>query len=494
MVQPPDSSALAETFLQSRVLEYNLEGSNDLFLRNLNSFTHRVLSELDLAFLTEPIFVIQSELITNYLKACAKRVFFANLGLDLTDAADYGRGMQHFRTEVLEKWDSQSIHLAQHDMQVRLRYTLTDEGLEFLLTNNVEISPFEYERIQQRMRFDLARIGLDPEFTGNIDHSEGGGLGLILIAVLLQNTGIGKHNFSFNADKSGTETRIFIPRHIARPVIEKFLMDRIIDRVEALPSFPEVIRQLMDLCESRSASLDQIATRIAQDPSLTAQILRLSCSAGYITRMKNPSLLEGIQIIGLKQVKNFLLVAGVRNIMSGLVSKERMEEIWQMSNRISYFAGQLVKTKPEIKETVIVSALLNDLGRIVIYSLDSDDLSILRQLAGKEAGEVQAVLEETTLGISFPEIGAMLARKWNFPEAILYAIRYQMRPLHADESRIPLVYPVYLARCMAEVLAGTHKYEFIEYRVLQHFGLLDRAQFDQSIRQLEERFKSQYSA
>lgn len=493
MQQPSDSSVLAETLLQTRLLDYHLEGSNDLFLRNLNSFTHRLLSELDLAFLTEPFFVIQSELITNYLKACAKRVFFASLGLDLTDESDYVKGMESFRSEILEKWDSQSIRLAEHAMDVRLRYSLTDDGLEFLLTNNVEISPFEYERIRQRLAFDLSRIGLDPEFTGNIDHSEGGGLGLILISVLLQNTGIGKENFEFTADKSGTATRILIPGHVARPAIEKYLSDRVIARVEALPSFPERIRQIMELCESRSAGLDQIASRIAQDPSLAAQILRLSCSAGYITRMKNPSLQESVQIIGLKQVKNFLLVAGVRNIMTGLVSKDRMEEIWEMSNRVSFFAGQLVKGKPEIKDTVIVSALLNDLGRIIIYSLESNDLSVIRQLTGKEGGEIQAVLEETTLGISFPEIGAMLAQKWNFPEAILYAIRYQMRPLHADESRIPLVYPVYLARCMAEVLAGTHKYEFIEYRVLEHFGFLDRERFDRFARELEERFKSQYS-
>lgn len=487
-----DISVLAEQLLQSHILEYSLQGSDDPFLRHLGSFTHRVLSEIDLLFLNEPIFVIQSELITNYLKACAKRVLFHDLNLNLNDEKDYAKGMQQFRTAVLEKWDAQSIRLAENAMQVRLEYRLTNEGLHITFKNNVEISPFEYERIKKRLNFDLSRVGLEPEFTGNIDHSEGGGLGLILINILLQNTGIGISNLKFHADKTGTTTTLLIPRHIARPSIEHHLSEHIIGRIEALPSFPERIRQLMDLCESRSAGLSQIADQIGHDPSLTAQILKLACSAGYITRIKNPSLLEGVQVIGLQQVKNFLLVAGVRNILTGLVSKERMEEIWKMSNRISFFAGQLVRGRSEIKDAVIVSALLNDLGRIIIYSLDETDLNILQRLTNKESSEVQTVLEETTLGISFPEIGAMLAHKWNFPEAILYAIRYQMKPLHADELRVPLVYPVYMARCMAEVLTGTQKFEFIEFRVLQYFELLDRDRFFAALDHFESLFQSQY--
>lgn len=488
-----DQNALTESLLSNRSLVYELQGSDDAFLRNLNSFTHRVLSELDLLFLNEPIFIIQSELITNFLKACAKRVFFERQGLSLSEAADYQKGMQSFRTEVLEKWDSQAIRLAEHGMRIVITYTLTDGGMLLTIENNVEISPFEYERIQKRLSFDVHSVGIDPDFTGNIDLSEGGGLGLILITILLQNTGIGRKNLQFHADKNGTRMKLFIPLHVSRPVIERHLSERVIGKVEALPSFPEHIRRLMDLCDSPSSGLDLIASHIGRDPSLTAQILKLAGSAGYITRNKNPSLLEAVQIVGLNQVKSFLLVAGVRTILTGLVPRERMEEIWESSNRISFFAGQLVRDKRELKETVIVSGLLNDLGRIVIYSFSEEDFDRLRKLTGKESSEVQVVLEETTLGISFPEIGAMLARKWNFPENILYAIRYQMRPLHVDESRESLVYPVYLARCMAEVLKGCQQFEYIEYRVLKAYGLLDRGVFNKTLADMEERFVKQYA-
>ncbi len=489
-----DQNALTRKLLVDRSLVYELEGSDDAFLRNLNSFTHRVLSELDLLFLNESIFIIQSELITNFLKACAKRVFFDREGLNLMDPQDYQDGMARFRSEVLEKWDSQAIHLAEHEMTVVLTYALSDGGLQITIQNNVEISPFEYERIQKRLAVDAHGVGIDAEFTGNIDLSEGGGLGLILITILLQNTGIGRKNLQFHADKNGTMMTLFVPLHVTRPVIERHLSERVIGRVEALPSFPENVRRLMDLCDSSAASLDDIATQIGRDPALAAQILKLAGSAGYITRNKNPTLLEAVHLVGLNQVKSFLLVAGVRTILSGLVSRERMAEIWEDSNRVSFFAGQLARENRELRETVMISGLLNDVGRIVIYSFTEDDFRRLQRLTGKENSEVQIVLEETTLGISFPEIGAMLGRKWNFPESILYAIRYQMRPLHVDESRESLVYPVYLARCMAEVLRGTQQFEYIEYRVLKYFGLLDRHAFNRRLGEMEERFKRVYSA
>lgn len=488
-----DQNVLTETLFKNGSLVYELQGSDDPFLRNLNSFTHRVLSELDLLFLNEPVFVIQSELITNFLKACAKRVYFKEKGLSLTEADDYQKGMRGFRADVLEKWDSQSIRLAEHDMRIVLKYSLTDEGLHHTIESNVEVSPFEYERIQRRLSYNTASFGVDPEITGNIDLSEGGGLGLILINILLQNTGIGRRNLAFHADRNVTQMKLFIPLHVSRPAIERHLSERVIARVEALPSFPEHIRRLMELCDSSSSGLDLIASHIGRDPSLTAQILKLAGSAGYITRNKNPSLLEAVRIVGLNQVKSFLLVAGVRTILSGLVPREQMEEIWENSNRISFFAGQLVRDKREIRETVIVAGLLNDLGRIVVYSFSEEDLHHLRKLIGKESSEVQSVLEESTLGISFPEIGAMLARKWNFPENILYAIRYQLRPLHVDESRITLVYPVYLARCMAEVLKGVQRFEFIEYRVLKAYDLLDRDVFNRALADLEGRFVKYYS-
>jgi len=326
----------------------------------------------------------------------------------------------------------------------------------------------------------------------SIDISEGGGLGLLLSRLLLQNTGIGSENLKFLMNEHGTQMILFIPKQVSRPVVADHVSKKIIERIDTLPVFPDHVHRLVVLCESERADLSIITSHIVKDPVLAAQILKLAGSAGYVGNNKNLSLLEAVRIIGLNQVRSFLFVAGARTVLSSRLPKEKMEEVWSNSNRVSFFAGQLAKGNREVKETAIVAGLLSDLGRIIAYSFGDEDYHKLRRLTGRENIDVQTVIEETTLGISYAELGAMLGKKWNFPENILYTIQNQMRPLHVEESKIDFVYPVYLARCMADVLSAKQQFEFIEYRVLKMYDLVGREKFNARLAELEQRFRSQY--
>lgn len=486
--QQEDQSDLINTLLKTRSLSYTLTASDDPFLSHLSSFTYRLLSETDLLFLYEALFVIQSELITNYIKAIAKRIYFQNNSLNIYDQIDYQKGMDLFRSEVLTTWSRQPFDFTSTEYRVSISFHITDTEVSLSIKSNIVLAQTEIDRIQKRLHTPEQTISASAPFIENIDQSEGGGLGIVLILVLLQNTGIGRSNLEFIADQNGSQTTIIIPKNVTKPAIEKHISQNIIGQIEALPAFPERIRQLIELCNSVTISFETIANQIGRDPSLTAQILKLANSAGYISRNKSLTLSESVRIIGLNQVKSFLLVAGARNILSTFVTKDILDEIWKSSNQISYFAGQLSKGNKELKETVILAGLLHDLGRLVIYSSSDENIKELQKLLKQENSEIQALFQEIRLGVSFPEIGAMLAEKWYFPKPIQYAIRHQMKPLLSESKYIGIIYPIYLARCMAEFLNGTQKFEFIESRVLQYFNLQNQAQFTN----LAEDFKSQF--
>lgn len=491
--QQEDQSHLIKNLLQSHSLSYTLTASDDAFLSNLNSFTYRLLSELDLLFLYEALFVIQSELITNYIKAISKRIYFTNNLLNIYDPAEYEKGMDLFRTTVLSTWSKQPFDFSNTEYQVTIHFQITESGISLSIQSNIILAETEKQRILKRLHSSEQTVSASAPFIENIDHSEGGGLGIILILVLLQNTGIGRSNLEFIANEKGSQTTIFIPKNVTKPAIEKHLTENIIGQIDALPAFPEKIQQLMELCNSSTSSFETIAHQISRDPSLTAQILKLANSAGYIGRNKSITLAESVRIIGLNQVKSFLLVAGVKNIISTIVTKEIMDAIWINSNRISYFAGQLSKGNKELKETVIVAGLLHDLGRLVIYGSSNENFKELQKILNQENSEIQALFQEIQLGVSFPEIGAMLAEKWHFPKPIQYAIRHQMKPLLSEPEYRAIVYPIYLARCMAEFLNGTQRFEFIETKVLQHFNIQNQEQFANLADTFEYQFIQQYN-
>lgn len=503
--QQEAQSHLIHTLIQTGSLSYSLKASDDPFLTGLNSFTFRLLSEIDLRFLYEPLFVIQSELITNYIKAIAKRIFFAERDLNINDQTDYEKGMASFRSDSLMTFSKLPFNFSNTNYRVAIQYELNKTGIKLIISSNIVLSRTEKDRIEKRLHSNEQSTSVSAPFVDNIDHSEGGGLGIVLILVLLQNTGIGRSNLEFVANHEGSKTSIFIPRSITKPAIEKHLSENLISQIDRLPAFPDRIRQMMQLCNSPDISFETIANQISKDPSLTAQILKLANSAGYINRNKSVSLSESVRIIGLNQVKTFLLVAGVKNILSNFVTKSIMDEIWKNSNRISYFAGQLSKIaheskqnqdsrlSKETKETVIVAGLLHDLGRLVIYASSDENLLQLQKLLKQENSEVQALFQELRLGLSFAEIGAMLAEKWQFPPQIQYAIRYQMKPLFTESKYIEIIYPIYLARCMAEFLEGSQKFEFIEDAVLNYFELQNHVEFSNLVDQFENQFILQYN-
>lgn len=67
----------------------------------------QILGHLDRLFLTEVVSTILKELLMNANKANAKRIFFLSEGLNISDAAQYQRGIKRFQEEIIHRWDEQ---------------------------------------------------------------------------------------------------------------------------------------------------------------------------------------------------------------------------------------------------------------------------------------------------------------------------------------------------------------------------------------------------
>ncbi len=98
-------------------------------------------------------------------------------------------------------------------------------------------------------------------------------------------------------------------------------------------------------------------------------------------------------------------------------------------------------------------------------------------LLGGERIRQSSVIEEIELGISHPEVGFLLAEKWNFPEALLQAIRFQQKPLQAPEKYRALIYNVYLAICIQEASKNRFDFHSVEPEVLLQYNISDENEY-----------------
>ena len=137
-----------------------------------------------------------------------------------------------------------------------------------------------YERLEKARQYnDFSEI-----YEDLCDDTEGEGLGLLLTVLFLRNSGIGENSLKIESSNGITQTSLLIPAVLKPAAVITTIQTRIIEEVEDLPSFPENILELIRLCKQPDASMNDISDRIAVDPGLAASVLRLSNSAGFITR------------------------------------------------------------------------------------------------------------------------------------------------------------------------------------------------------------------
>jgi HD-like signal output (HDOD) protein len=207
-------------------------------------------------------------------------------------------------------------------------------------------------------------------------------------------------------------------------------------------------------------------------------MLKLANSAGYMTVTRVETIEEAATIIGSKGINALLVASGVHDIFDKRY--KRFELIWKDSEKRAFYAQKIsIQLKyNKLSEYAYLSALLADLGLIIINSLNPEIMQRLKEITGYKGIEDTSLIEEISLGISHSSIGASIARKWKFNEALTHAIEFHHRPYVAPEEYQELIYIVYLADAFVEIDKGKMKFSTLDEDVLKYFRLEEKPEFD----------------
>ena len=161
------------------------------------------------------IYCIQ-ELVVNAKKANTKRVYFIDRGLDLNDQTDYKRGMSTFKDDTLNNIKYYLDLQRQQGLYIKLILHLKRNIITIEVRNNVSITKSELDRVQQRLRRAREYEDMEDAIMNMLDDSEGAGLGLVMLVIMLKKLGLESN--AFDIFKNGNETiaRIVIPRDLKK--------------------------------------------------------------------------------------------------------------------------------------------------------------------------------------------------------------------------------------------------------------------------------------
>ncbi|MCX7679285.1 MAG: HDOD domain-containing protein [Spirochaetes bacterium] len=459
-------------------------------MKLLNSIFAKILAKMDFIYLLDTLVTIQREIIINAAKANAKRIFFQEAGLDINDPHQYDEGMARFRNEVVGELESIRIKLLNSPLKIRVQIQKSEKGILITVTNNTPILPKELERIQLRMAKARQYNDFSEAYEEMYDSTEGAGLGIVLVTLLLKNSGIGVESHTITSDGSSTTCKLLIPKTIRPEEITTKIKKQIIQQVEGLPTFPKHILELQRMCQDPDASISEISKKILIDPALTSEVLKLSNSAGFVPSKRIENVAEAVVTIGLKNLNAILLTTGARQILDKRFSK--FEQIWNHCNKTAFYARFLaLKFRlSKIVENVYLAGLLHDLGKIVLLSTNLDLTNWISEIVNNRKIRTSTIMEEVSIGISHSTIGELIAKHWEFPEFLTESIRLHHSPLSAKPEYRDQINITYLANMFCGVETKKYDYYYFEGEVLEQYGIDSIEQLQKLHEEIAKRYET----
>jgi putative nucleotidyltransferase with HDIG domain len=245
------------------------------------------------------------------------------------------------------------------------------------------------------------------------------------------------------------------------------------------------------LINDPKSEMADIARQISMDPALTADLLKIVNSAQYMLSKKVDSIAEAVKMVGIRGIKNLLYSYGTQKILGDDTTEKK--NLWEHSYKTAFFAYNLVKNfrkDHDLLDDAYVGGILHDMGKIVFSNVHPELLNKIKGFCS-DRGLPASTFEDLSAGMNHAEIGALIADKWNFPEALVVCIRYHHDPSSAPEEYKDLVDTVYLANMFCELETGNVTFDQLEPSVLENFGLTTKKQVESLLERFSRGFKKE---
>jgi putative nucleotidyltransferase with HDIG domain len=476
---------LLKNILSGHEVELRYSFVTDADYQELFALVQHIMVSFDKSYLIEAVFMVLKEILVNSNRANAKRVFFERSNYQIEDVSQYEKGIQEFKQVVLENWKSFHHLLDQSSYYILLRIKIDDNKFSFEIVNNCEILPIEKQRIDSRIAASDQYSDIISAYKDIADYQESAGLGIVMMIIFLKSVGLSKNHLVIRSKNGVTSTKLTVPREIIPKDLSKSIQLKIAKKLKGIPSLPEHLLYVIDMCKSHTADFTRIAFEIEKNPAISSDLLKLANSTKYIVSEPVTSVKTALQFIGLVNTVNVLYGISSRKIMEEIFPQMQIE--WEHATRVSHYATLLAhQIGNHDTETVAVAGLLHDIGKFVLLSIEGELLQEIWSLLQKRDAEHTQIIEEVVLGVSHSELGAILAEKWNFPKILVSMIRHHQRPHLVEPEFKECMEIVYMSNMIANYKDKKIDFPFIQKNIATKFGVTDEPSLEQLITKLDE--------
>ena len=209
-------------------------------------------------------------------------------------------------------------------------------------------------------------------------------------------------------------------------------IDTLLEQVEALPSAPQILPKLLAALDEPDADVSRITDLISFDPGLTAKLLKVCNSASFSSGSPVTDIGEAVNRVGLREI--YRLVAGLAGRSALQPTKPipgfDTDALWKHCVTAALAAQLMAQDQGDDASSVFTAALLHDAGKVILAGAHRERYTRLLQ-HGSASPQSLVQQEQILFGAHHAEVGGRLLEKWNFPAAMVAAVKHYPDPAQA---------------------------------------------------------------
>lgn len=203
-----------------------------------------------------------------------------------------------------------------------------------------------------------------------------------------------------------------------------------------LPYSPALLQDLFSLTSEGSlASAETIADTINQEQGVATRILSLANSAFYGLQAQVTSVSRAIAVLGLKEVRNLVLMLGASALSARTPLPESFDirAYWEHQLGAGVAARHIARRIGGMDADILFTAgLLHDFGMLLTAMYRPGDWLAIRAEV-HERGIPWKQAEDEYWGLEHGLIGALTLDSWNLPHELTEPVNWHHSPSLAPE-------------------------------------------------------------
>lgn len=487
---PAQNLEVDRAFIRSSIkLQIPVEITSFTMPHNMEIYTQQVLDvfleECHQEHLKEYLNYCLNELLTNAKKANTKRVYFKEKNLDINNPNDYEIGMENFKNDTLNDIGHYLELQKKEGLYLKLRLLLRGDQVFIEIINNSVLTTFENERIQEKISLARQYNNMDEIITKILDTTEGAGLGIIIIILMLKKVGLSKDNYQVFSNEKETTTRIILPcnKTISAGIeIMAYEFISLQDQIPVLKTHFCEASHYLSSCygiETRKKLLNCIKS----DISLALLLLSYSVE-------KNPECISLPKSINLFSDEELKHIFSTENKDGTLVEEnDSLTRLTIHTQYTAFFAYNLFKNKSDLHgfcdaESVYTLGLLNSIGFLFLETASDVQKEHVTELAEQYGDISEKILDMFRDGNITNYLKLMYSKKIGFADEITTTLSKWNERDSLSEEILPIVNVLYLAEMMQYYNEKLVNFYQIDKEVLNEFNIHDENQFKSIINKM----------